>query len=490
MKRLSGKFTAVCLVLVLAAVAATRTQAQTFTVLHSFAGPPTDGAFSAAGLVMDAAGNLYGTTAFGGSGTCIALGMRGCGTVFKLDPSGNETVLHQFSGGDGAIPAAGLLMDAAGNLYGTTVEGGGAGFCGNFGCGTVFKLDPSGHETVLHGFTGGSDGGNPTGGLIMDSTGNLYGTAGFGGTFGAGVVFRVDTLGNERVLHNFTGGDGREPSAALIMDAAGNLYTTAFRGGAADFGTVVKFDSSGNSMVLHVFTGGSDGGHPAAGLIIDSAGNLYGTTESGGTGGFGTVFKLDPLGNLTVLHAFTGGSDGGNQAQEGIPGAGLIMDAGGNLYGTTSDGGSAGTVFKLDTSRNEIVLHNFTGGAEGANPLAGLIIDSTGNLYGTASGGGASGRGTVFKLTVQTPQQVTQAVVNSVNALFSQGVLNGGQDNSLVTQLQHAINMMNAGKNAGAIGNLESFISEVNDLLSSGVLSPSQAAPLVNAAQAVIARLS
>jgi len=225
------------------------------------------------------------------------------------------------------------------------------------------------------------------------------------------------------------------------MDAAGNLYTTAFRGGGTDFGTVVKFDSFGNS---------------------------------------------------TVLHSFTGGSDGGNRELEGIPAAGLIMDAGGNLYGTNSAGGGssfAGTVFKLDTLDNETVLHSFTG-AEGAIPFAGLIMDTAGNLYGTASGGGASGGGTVFKLTVQTPQQVTQAVVNSVNALFSQGVLNGGQDNSLVAQLQHAITMMDAGKNAGAIGNLESFISEVNDLLSSGVLSPAQAAPLINAAQSVIARLS
>jgi uncharacterized repeat protein (TIGR03803 family) len=482
------------LVLLLAAAAATRAQAQTFTVLHGFAGAPNDGAIPAAGLVMDAEGNLYGTTAFGGLANCSALGEAGCGTVFKLDPSGNETVLHKFSGADGAFPAAGLLMDSAGNLYGTTVNGGSAGFCGNFGCGSVFKLAPSGGFTIFHAFSGSSDGGNPTAGLIMDAAGNLYGTTGFGGDFGIGVVFKLDPTGKETVVHTFTGADGAEPSAPLIMDSAGNLYGTTFRGGAAGFGTIFKLNpATGAFTVLHSFTGGSDGGHLGAGLLMDSAGNLDGTTEIGGTGGAGTVFKLDPItSTLTVLHSFTGGGDGGNVPLEGIPAAGLIMDAPGNLYGATFRGGtgSLGIVFKLDTLNNEFVLHNFTGAGDGSGPLAPLLMDAAGNLYGTASSLMASGLGTVFKLSVQTPQQATQAVINSVNTLFSAGVLNGGQDNSLVTQLEHAITMMNTGKIAGAIGNLGSFISEVNDLLSSDVLSQSQAVPLVNAAQTVIARLS
>ncbi|PYT52596.1 MAG: hypothetical protein DMG43_11260, partial [Acidobacteria bacterium] len=173
-----------------------------------------------------------------------------------------------------------------------------------------------------------------------------------------------------------------------------------------------------------------------------------------------------------------------------------IMDTAGNLYGTTFVGGAfgPGTVFKLDASGNETVLHSFTGG-DGSSPAASLIMDTAGNLYGTTIYGGASsncsgGCGTVFKLTVQTPQQATQAIINSVNALLSQGVLNGGQDTSLVVKLQHAIDLMNSGKNAAAIGNLNAFISEVNDLLSSGMLSPSQASSLVRAAESVIAQLS
>ncbi|HYL11569.1 MAG TPA: choice-of-anchor tandem repeat GloVer-containing protein [Terriglobales bacterium] len=334
--------------------------------------------------------------------------------------------------------------------------------------------------------------------LIMDAAGNLYGTNQLNGAFGYGTIFKLDTSGNETVLHSFTGdaGDGCAPIGALIMDNAGNLYGTTED---CNLGTVFKLDTSGTYTVLHSFTG-SDGEFPSAALIMDSAGNLYSTTLFGGASGCGTVFKLDSFGNETVLHSFAG-SDGAT------PTAGLIMDAAGNLYGPTAAGGSGscaplphssevgcGTVFKLDTSGNETILHSFTGGSDGANPDAGLIMDKAGNLYGTATGGGSSncfgGCGTVFKLTLQTPQQATQAIVNSVNALFSQGVLNGGQDNSLVVKLQHAIDLMNAGKNAAAIGNLNAFISEVNDLLSSGVLSPSQAASLVSAAESVIARLS
>lgn len=414
MRKLSGKFPTACVLFVLAAAMAMQTQAQTFTVLHTFTGPTGDGAIPAAGLIRDTAGNLYGTTAFGGSTRCSSMAFVGCGTVFKLDPSGNETVLWKFIGFDGASPAAGLLMDAAGNLYGTTVDGGGNGVCRNFGCGTVFKLDPSGTLVFLP-FTGGSDGGNPTAGLIMDAAGNLYGTAGFGGTFGTGgpfgngVVFKLDPSFNETVLHSFTGADGEEPSAPLIMDAAGNLYSTTFRGGAAGFGNVFKLDPvRGSLTVLHSFTGGSDGGNPGAGLIMDAAGNLYGTTEGGGAG-FGTVFKLDPVsGSLTVLHTFTGGSDGGNEVLEGIPTAGLIMDSAGNLFGTALRGGAGGfgVAFQIDPVDNFTVLHAFTGGSDGSNPLAPLIRDAAGNLFGTASSVKASGDGTVFELAALVPPPV------------------------------------------------------------------------------------
>jgi uncharacterized repeat protein (TIGR03803 family) len=468
MKRRLGKTAAAFLLLVLARGAATQAQAQTFTILYSFTNSP-DGANPFAGLLMDASGNLYGTTEGGG----ILPSSGGCGTVFKLDSSGHETVLYSFCKAplDAADPFAGSIMDAAGNLYGTTRDG------GLYGSGAVFKVDPSGNETVLHNFAG-SDGAGPEGGLIMDTAGNLYGTTPFGGASGqagSGTVFKLDTSLNLTVLHNFTGSDGANPQASLVMDKAGNLYgTTGFGGqpGGGGSGTVFKLDTSLNLTVLHSFTPGSDGQEPYAGLIMDAAGNLYGTTLAGGSstssncqgtalGGCGTVFKLDTSGNETVLYSFKGGDDGA------VPYAGLVMDALGNLYGTTNQGGSGtcsganavpigcGTVFKLDPLGNETILHNFTGGSDGAFPRNdGHLVYAAGNLYGTASSFLAlGGFGTVFKLTVpvQTPQQATQAIINAVNALFAQGVLNGGQDNSLVRQLQQAINLMNAGKKAGAI---------------------------------------
>ena len=233
MKRRLGKIAAAFFVLALVTGAATQAQAQSITVLHSFTNSP-DGALPFAGLLRDAAGNLYGTT---GSG-----GIFGFGTVFKLDSSGNETVLHSFAGGgDGQQPSGDLIRDAAGNLYGTTLLGGGVFSNNCFGsCGTVFKLDPSGNETVLHTFAGGGDGRQPNGNLIMDAAGNLYGTTGSGGsatcpvTLGCGTVFKLDTSGILTLLHSFTGspGDGESPVGGLIMDKAGNLYGTTLNGGA------------------------------------------------------------------------------------------------------------------------------------------------------------------------------------------------------------------------------------------------------------------
>lgn len=242
-------------------------------------------------------------------------------------------------------------MDAQGNMYGTTFDG------GAYGDGTVFKVDPSSNETVLHSFTGGSDGYMPYAGLVMDAQGNLYGA-----TFssdapsqGNGVVFKLDPAGNETVLYTFTGGrDGAWPFAAMIMDAGRNLYGTTYVGGNLNLssgqggGTVFKVDPSGNETVLHSFTGSGDGELPEGSLIMDQHGNLYGTTTGGGTYDFGTVFKLDPSGNETILYSFTGGDDGL------APVGGLVMDAANNLYGTTSGGGAfhncygfCGTVFKL-----------------------------------------------------------------------------------------------------------------------------------------------
>ena len=370
--------------------------AQAFSVVHSFNGSP-DGASPSAGLIRDSAGNLYGTTTFGG--------VSGNGAVFKLNSAGNETVLYSFTGGsDGAIPEAGLVMDSSGNLYGTTAYGGASGN------GVVFRVDPAGNENVLYSFTGGSDGATPEAGLVMDSSGNLYGTTLFGGSAQSGTVFKLDPAGNETVLHSFTGGnDGAYPFAGLIRDSAGNLYGTTNEGGSSDCsggcGTVFKLDPSGNETVLHSFAYYSDGGYPYAGLVIDASGNLYGTAYEGGPSGYGTVFRLDPSGNETVLHNFTY-SDGA------YPVAGLVRDSSGNLYGTATSGGAGspavGVVFELDRFGNETVLHTFTGGSDGADPYAGVVQDSSRNLYGTAEYGGSSsdcygGCGTAFKVTLPVP---------------------------------------------------------------------------------------
>ena len=265
------------------------------TVLYSFKGTDGDGAYPDAGLVWDANGNLYGTTSEGGA--------YGGGTVFKLDQSGKETVLYSFGAaqGDGNLPLAGLVLDANGNLYGTTSEGGIGGCNYGGGCGTVFKVDKTGNETVLYSFTGGTDGGFPVFGyLVRDAAGNLYGTTDSGGssacTNGCGVVFKVDESGNETVLYSFsgTGGDGANPDAGLVWDAAGNLYGTTFAGGASGYGTVFMLDTTGTETVLHSFKV-SDGGNPYDGLVRDAKGNLYGTTSCcGRSGGQGTVFELTP----------------------------------------------------------------------------------------------------------------------------------------------------------------------------------------------------
>jgi uncharacterized repeat protein (TIGR03803 family) len=213
-----------------------------------------------------------------------------------LAPTGNETVLYSFkSGTDGSFPAtAGVILDSAGNIYGTTLEGGISGCSNSLTCGVVFKLDPSGNETVLYTFTGGADGGQPWAGVTQDSEGNLYGTTAAGGASGYGVVFKVDTTGHETVLHSFTGGaDGGAPYAGVILDSGGNLYGTTTSGGSSNEGVVFRLDPSGNETVLYAFTGKGDGGTPIAGLVLDSEYNLYGTTYwDGAASVWGVVYKI------------------------------------------------------------------------------------------------------------------------------------------------------------------------------------------------------
>lgn len=395
MARLRSAGVTLALLLGLVSAAVISAQAQTYDVLYSFVGEP-DGATAYAGVIRDGKGNLYGTTNLGG--------VYGYGTVFKLDKSGNETVLYSFQGypGDGANPYAGLVRDAAGNLYGTTSNG------GAYGYGTVFKVSSNGIETALHNFTGGADGCYPYGSLLRKAS-NLYGAASMCGSSNWGVVFKLTKTGAETVLYSFTdGADGGAPVAGLILDKAGNLYGTTAEGGssrcsALGCGVVFELSKTGAETVLHAFCAKSaclDGGNPQSPLIQDAEGNLYGTTANRGAYGGGTVFKVDTSAAFTVLYSFEGGSDGWS------PFAGLVRDADGNLYGTTLSGGtgtgclgsSCGVVFKLDAQDTETILYRFEGGNDGGRPYAGVIRDGK-NLYGTTTLDGAFGNGTVFKLT-------------------------------------------------------------------------------------------
>lgn len=375
--------------------------APAFTVLYSF--NSGHGAFPFA-LLTTPSGVLYGTATGGGCADCSGL-------VFKLVLSSTNTayVLHTFGGGsDGYIPEAGLVRDYYGNVYGTTLEGGGSAACAG-GCGVVFRVNEWGTETVLHRFAGGSsDGANPHGVLVIDEADNLYGTTLRGGVFGKGTVFMVDKQGTERVLYSFTGKeDGGNPYAGLVRDADGNLYGTTSNGGlpgqTCSFrgipgcGTVFMLNKEGKVTVLYSFTGGSDGANSEATLVMDSEGRLYGTTIFGGAFGAGTVFMVESEGREAVLYSFSGGTDGG------LPFAGVIRDSLGNLYGTTLQGGSApnpsGTVFEVTPSGQETVLHSFTEGDGGGFPAeGGLSMDAAGNLYGATTSGGTYGPGVAFRI--------------------------------------------------------------------------------------------
>lgn len=282
------------------------TWAQNFTTLYTFTGK-LDGATPQSTLIRDAQGNLYGTTYHGGA--------FGLGAVFMLEPGGKEKPLHSFSGVDGMSPDGKLVRDSAGNLYGTTLFGGTPenGSCVH-GCGTVFKLDPQGKFTTLYAFKGKADGGEPSGNLVRDAEGNLYGAVQYDGPGGYGGVFKIDSNGKESLLYGFGAlPDGERPEGGVIRDSSGNLYGNTLFGGSGGgnygYGTVFKVDSSGKETVLYSFTGGADGGGPSGTLVRDPSGNLYGTTRAGGLG-YGTVFKLDPAGKETVPYAFPGGADG------------------------------------------------------------------------------------------------------------------------------------------------------------------------------------
>jgi uncharacterized repeat protein (TIGR03803 family) len=360
-------------------------QAQALHVLYNFGGS-SDGGDPYASLIRDGAGNLYSTFGYGG-------GSSFSGGVFKVAPDGTETVLYSFTGGaDGAFPISALVRDSAGNLYGTTTQGGSAGL------GVVFKVDPSGTETVLHNFTGGTDGVDPVGGLLRDKAGNLYGTTSQGGSSNAGVVFKINPSGKETILHTFTGSttDGKYPTyTSLLMDAQGILYGVTQEGGSADSGILYKLSKTGKLTILHSFTGGTtDGCNVLGAPVMDAAGNFYGTTSSCGTNKLGTVWKVSKSGKEKVLHSFAGGTSDGE-----YPLAGVVVDAAGNVYGTTETGGASnvGTVYKVGKGGKFTLLHSFDG-TDGKYVYSGLVQNAKGTLFGTAINGGSIGYGTVWKI--------------------------------------------------------------------------------------------
>jgi uncharacterized repeat protein (TIGR03803 family) len=231
-------------------------------------------------------------------GTAINGGTSNFGCVFKLDSTGAETILYNFNGPPGpSAVMSGLVLDTMGDLYGTSAFG------GSYNYGTIYKLDTTGAVTVLYSFTGGADGATPEAGLVQDAGGNFYGTTSAGGAYNSGTVFELDTSGKETVLYTFTGGaDGKSPFAGLILDPAGNLYGTTVNGGTLNWGTVFMVAPSGRKIVLHSFAGGTDGIYPYASVIRDSAGNLYGTTQQGGIYGYGTVFRVVAMSTVVTKH--------------------------------------------------------------------------------------------------------------------------------------------------------------------------------------------
>jgi len=355
----------------------------TLVTLYPFTGG-TDGAMPRASLIQASDGTLYGAALTGGT--------NNNGTLFNVSTTGAFSTVHPFTGGtDGAMPS-GALIESSGNFFGTTGTGGTGGF------GTLFQVTASGTLTTIHAFSGGADGGTPLAGLVTGTDDNLYGTTSTGGTNGFGTLFQLVTSGSIPVfntLYSFTGGsDGADPRAPLIVGPDGNLYGTTLSGGSGGHGTIFQVTLTGSLSTLYSFSGGADGGSPYGSLLTGSDGNFYGTTETGGTSGFGTVYQLAATGSLTTLHTFSGGADGAN------PFAGLLQATGGNLLGTAETGGTAGfgTIYQVSTSGSLTTLYTFTGAADGGNPYASLLQAADGSFYGVAATGGTSSHGTVYKL--------------------------------------------------------------------------------------------
>jgi len=352
-------------------------------VLYSF-GSGLDAANPMGPLVLGNDGNFYGVTFNGGSANL--------GTVIRINPVTKiETLLYSFTGGaDGANPLGGLVLGKDGNFYGTTYSGGAY-------VGTVFKISPTGIETVIHSFGNSNDGANPQSQLVADSNGNLYGTTAFGGSFGNGSVFKISTTGVEEVIYSFVGGDtdGSWPFSGLLIGSDGNLYGTTSEGGPENSGTVFKVTPGGVETVFHFFgSSTTDGAFPETGLTVGADGNYYGTTISGGAASMGTVFQINSAtGAMNTIYSFASDSTGYN------PITTLTLGNNGMLYGTAA-GPSSGVLYQISTSGVETVLHTFAGGTiDGSNPYGQVIFGSNGILYGTTRLGGLNNQGTFYSYT-------------------------------------------------------------------------------------------
>jgi uncharacterized repeat protein (TIGR03803 family) len=376
-------------------------QAQTFTLVHNFTG--SDGSSPTAGVTMDQGRNLYGTASLGGHtvGNCF----NGCGTVYKLthkNSSWTFTPLYLFNDSDGSEPLGRVTFGPDGRLYGTTSFGGAFNNGVVFSLqppATICKATfCSWRETVLYSFTGGADGLNPGyGDLAFDRAGNIYGTTMYGGINGEGTVYKLSSshgVWSKTVLHSFgaTAVDGQYPYAGVVLDGSGNLYGTTFLGGQDGVGAVYELQADGwSEITLHSFDELEDGYELAGGLIFDSHGNLYGVSSVGGPNGGGAVYELNPSNgswNFSVLYGLT--------AYEGSQ-ASVAMDTAGNVYGTMIQGWNE--VFRLTPSNGQWELTGFSGGL-GIYPFGNITVDAAGNLYTTAAGGDGNGStGVVFQIT-------------------------------------------------------------------------------------------
>lgn len=383
-------------------ITTTPAQAQTYTesTYYSFPSPPAEGMWPWGGLIIDSSGTLYGTTYAGGSAICSG----GCGTVFKLDSAGTETVLHTFTGTDGENPQQLLTMDSSGNLY-STIFG-----TGPSADGIVFKIDSAGTFSIVHRFNGG-DGSQPYGPVTFDTLGNLYGTTQNGGASGDGVVFKIAADGTFSDLYEFKGGtDGSGPQSNLVLDNAGNIYGTTGAGGLFGGGMVFRVTPSGVKSVLYSFckvSGCADGSNPMS-LLRSANGTLYGVTFAGGTTNQGTVFQVTGAGAETVLYSFCPAGVS-SHCRDGEEPMAITLSPNGKIFGTTYSGGAGnstidpGVVFEVPSPGSEIVLYRFPAypptWPDGGNPTGGVVMDSAGNLYGNTYSGGPNGEGLLFKLT-------------------------------------------------------------------------------------------